>query len=91
MKMSYTDTELDEKAKTIQQVWSGPGDSSLRELVELGSLEAATGHPENQMHTDTPDETRQDFYRITTGRERDNIQRMTHNTATENSKHSRCK
>ncbi len=88
--LSYVDTELDKKAKQNSRR-SGPGDSILEELVELGSLEAATGHRENQKLTATPGETRQGEISKVYNKWRDHIQRMTHNNLTEDSKHSRCK
>ncbi len=57
----------------------------------MGSLEAVTGHQENQKLTATPGETRQGEISKVYDKGRDHIQRMTHNNLTENSKHSRCK
>ncbi len=56
--LSYVDTELEKtQNKTVEGLVQGT--SVLRDLMELGSLEAAAGHRESQNLTATPGETRQ--------------------------------
>ncbi len=55
--LSYVDTELENtQNKTVEGLVQGT--SVLRKLVGLGSLEAATGHRDNQKLTAIPGETR---------------------------------
>ncbi len=89
--LSYEDTELDEKRQNKTVGGLVQGTPVLRELVELGSLEAATGHRDNQKLTATPGKTRRGENSKVYDKWGDHIQCMIYNNPTENSKHSRCK